>query len=78
MPMRTRWVRAAIQLATRRGAESTERAGLTSISASQTMSSPHASAASTSSNISRNASAWPVPRRVCSRKIPKSMRILLP
>ena len=56
VPTRRRLVRATIQLATRSGAESTDRAGLKSISASQTMSSPHDSAASTSSNISRNAS----------------------
>src|SRR5262249_51587284 len=49
------------------------RAGLTIISAIQTMSSPQASALSASVNISRNASSWVFPRLICSMKIPKSM-----
>ena len=57
MPTRRRLVRDAIQLATRRGADSTERVGLMSISASQKTSSPHASDASASANISWNASS---------------------
>src|SRR5262249_19697868 len=74
---RRRLVRDAIQLATRSGADSTERAGLTSISASQKTSSPHASDASTSANISWNASSWLAPRRVCSANSPKSIAIAL-
>ena len=71
MPTRRRLVRATAQLDTRSGAESTERVGLTIISASQTMSSPHVSAASTISEISWNASVWLAPRRVCSTNTPK-------
>ena len=73
MPTRRRFVRETIQLATSSGAESTERAGLTSISASQTTSSPQASPASARLNMSWKASGWSVPRRVCSRKMPKSI-----
>src|SRR5262245_42925040 len=75
VPVRTRLVREAIQLAISSGADSTERAGLTIISAIQTMSSPQASALSASVNISRNASAWVFPRLICSMKIPKSMPV---
>ena len=53
MPTRRRLVWAAIELATRSGAESTERAGLTSISASHSTSSPHASPFRANSWISR-------------------------
>ncbi len=73
MPTRRRVVRAMAQLETRRGAESTERCGLTIISASQTTSSPHASAASTIWASSWKAPSWVTPPRICSAKTPKSM-----
>src|SRR5437879_3659501 len=74
IPIRKRVVRVAIELATTIGAASTDRAGVKCISPSHTPSSPHASAASTSSNPWRNAVAWSPPRRISnSMKIPKSM-----
>jgi hypothetical protein len=57
IPIRRRFVRVAIELATTIGAESTDRAGVKCISPSHTPSSPHASAASTTSKPSRNAVA---------------------
>ena len=52
MPMRSRSVRVAMELATTMGEESTERVGLKCNSASQTPSSPMSSAVSTSRNPS--------------------------
>lgn len=76
IPIRSRLVRVAIELATTIGADSTERAGVKCISPSHTPSSPQASAASTTSNPSRNAVAWSPPRRISnSMKIPKSMAL---
>src|SRR5712692_9369196 len=73
VPTRTRRVRAAMKLASAIGDESTERDGLKWISPSHTPSRPQASDASTRSNVSRNHSASPLPRRASSMKIPKSM-----
>src|SRR5215467_15926727 len=66
-----RLVRAAMAVATAMGAEMTERFGLKWISPSQMQSSPKASAASTVSKLSRNASVWLSPGLASSTKTPK-------
>src|SRR5499425_1170607 len=68
-----RLVRAAMAVATAMGAEMTERFGLKWISPSQMQSSPRASAASTVSKLSRNASVWLSPGLASSTKTPKCM-----
>src|SRR5215813_179286 len=73
VPMCTRLVRVAIELATWSDAEITERAGAKWISPSHTQSSPQASASSASSNASRNDAIWSIPLRDSSTKIPKCM-----
>ena len=58
VPTRSRRVRLAIELATCREAEMTERIGVKWISPSHTQSTPHASARSARSKTSRKAEAW--------------------
>src|SRR5215475_5923003 len=73
VPTWMRLVRAAMAVATAMGAEMTERPGLKWISPSQMQSSPRASAASTVSKLSRNASVWLSPGLASSTKTPKCM-----
>src|SRR5262245_5320586 len=73
VPTWIRLVRAAMAVATAMGAEMTERFGLKWISPSQTQSRPKASAASTVSKLSRNASVWLSPGLASSTKTPKCM-----
>src|SRR5215472_5477146 len=68
-----RLVRAAMAVATAMGAEMTERFGLKWISPSQMQSRPKASAVSTVSKLSRNASDWFSPGLASSTKTPKCM-----
>src|SRR5262245_24383774 len=71
--MCNRFVRVAIELATSKDAEITERVGVKWISPSQTQSMPQASAMSASSKASSNAEAGVAPRRISSTKSPKCM-----
>src|SRR5262247_3805815 len=73
VPTWIRLVRAAMAVAIAMGAEMTERFGLKWISPSQTQSRPKASAASTVSKLSRNASVWVSPGLASSTKTPKCM-----
>src|SRR5262249_46172923 len=78
MPTRKRLVRVAIEQATIMGAESTERLGLKCISPNHTVSSPAASAMSTSRKDSSNVSSGVSPeRRTKSRNMPKYILCLL-
>src|SRR5215831_9560302 len=73
VPTWMRLVRTAMAVATAMGAEMTERFGLKWISPSQMQSRPKASAVSTVSKLSRNASDWFRPGLASSTKTPKCM-----
>src|SRR5215831_51048 len=78
MPALSRFVRAAMALATTIGADRAERFGVKCASPNHAVSTPVASARSISSNASRKLSSWVPPRRTAkSTLIPKSIPGLL-